>query len=59
MKFKLNKNDLKSLETSIALIENPVLQAAAIDVTTAEFSGGNYPPDFAKVDFAKATWAQA
>ncbi|MBF4519157.1 hypothetical protein IRZ71_22615 [Flavobacterium sp. ANB] len=57
MKFKLNRNDVKSLENSISLIENPVLKKAALDVTSAEHSGGNAPA-WAKVDFAEIIWTQ-
>ncbi|WP_296685840.1 hypothetical protein [Flavobacterium sp.] len=59
MKFKLNKNDSKSLENSISLIENPVLKKAALDVANMSLSGGIVPDDFAQVTFAKAIWTQA
>lgn len=39
-KFKLAKNDSKSLESSISMMENPVLKGVALDVTKYASMGG-------------------
>lgn len=39
-KFKLVKNDAKSLQGSISMMDNPVLTGVALDVTKYAFMGG-------------------
>lgn len=51
MKFKLSKNDAKSLENSAELISNPVLRKGIIDVTNSPQTGGT--ADWVKVNWVK------
>lgn len=39
-KFKLAKNDSKSLQGSISMMDNPVLKEVALDVTKYASMGG-------------------
>lgn len=52
-KFKLSNYDSKSLESSISMMNNPVLKAVAIDVTSHASLGGSFvkagPISFGKI----------
>lgn len=39
-KFKLSKDDSKSLKGSISMMDNPVLKGVALDITKYAFTGG-------------------
>ncbi len=58
-KFKLAKNDLKSLENSVSMFDNSVIKNGAFDVTSKSVSGGLKLPEFVQLGFGKVTWAQA
>ncbi len=59
MKFKLKSGDAKSLKNSVSMIENPVLNNAAVEVSDVLVAGGILPPSFAKVEYLQVIWAQA
>lgn len=52
-KFKLSKNDSKSLENVAAIIENNVLRNAAVDVSRTDLSGGKEPEGWSKLVFGQ------
>lgn len=39
-KFRLTKNDVKSLESSVKMINNPILQKSVLDILGADSIGG-------------------
>ena len=56
-KFKLTKNDFKSLEGSIEMFDNPILRKGALSIVNMAQSGG-IKPAFAKCDWIECTWCQ-
>lgn len=53
-KFKLIKNDSKSLQNAVNMVDNPVLKNAILDVTNADYGVGGFSKGRITVDFAKA-----